>query len=389
MTQSVAPAPWPSGCAVLIPVFNHVATVGAVVTGMRLAGATHILVIDDGSTDGSGAAAQAAGCDELLTLSPNQGKGRALHLGLNHLAAAGYSCALTIDADMQHPPAEGARLAHAAMVAPGDLWLGVRDMTGAPFASRFGRWWTSLWTWVCCGTWPHDNQTGLRVYPLPAMTRLPITAGRYAYEVESLIRAVWGGVRVARLAVAVRYPADRISHFHKVKDNLRTAWAFTRLVARSLVPWPHARSDGQSTWKTTFRDGLTPGPCAAAAGLGAAIGVSPLVGFHWLLTAWLALKLRLNPAVALIASNVSFGPLLAVWYGLEIGIGNWLRGGSWAEFSDHMQHLNQAIIEHGPITALSPFLGDWLLGCLPVMAGAGLVSAGFAGALAAFGRRRG
>ena len=386
MTDS--PTPWPAGCAVLIPVFNHVRTVGDVVAGIRSAGAVHILVIDDGSTDGSGAAAQAAGCDALVTITPNRGKGHALREGLQRLASAGFTQVLTIDADMQHPPAEGARLAHASAAAPQALWLGVRDMAGAPFASRAGRWWTSLWTWVCCGCWPEDNQTGLRVYPLPAMTRLPVCAGRYAYEVESLIRAVWGGVDVARLPVAVRYPADRVTHFHKVKDNLRTAWAFSRLVARSLIPLPHARADGASAWGKFLGHGLAPRPCATAAALGAALGVAPIPGAQMLLCAWLAIRLRLNPAVALIASNISFGPLLAGWFALEALIGHAMLGGPLESFTTRLHAVEAKIDAEGCMAAVLPILGDMLVGALPVMLAAALVTGLTAGVISAVLWRR-
>lgn len=372
----LSPQPWPAGTAVLIPVFNHVGTVGQVVRGMREQGAGLILVIDDGSSDGSGEAARAAGADVVERLALNQGKGAALRHGLDLLCQRGYRQVLTIDADMQHPPSEGARLAHAASAAPERLWLGVRAMADAPFISRFGRWWTSLWTWVCCGCWPVDNQTGLRVYPLPGMTNLEVHAGRYAYEVESLIRAVWGGIVVDRLAVAVRYPPDRISHFCKLKDNLRTAWAFTRLVIRRLLPWPHRQADGRRPWSAALRDGLTPGASACAAGLGAAIGVAPLPGLQLLLAAWLAMVLRLNPAVTLLASNISFGPLLAGWFALEVMVGDLIRRGTWTGFGSRLQALRDAIAEQGPGQALRPLLTDWLVGAVPVMLGVAIVAAG-------------
>jgi glycosyltransferase involved in cell wall biosynthesis len=220
------PANWPAGVAVLVPVFDHARTVGQVVAGCRALGAPHILVVDDGSADGSGAQ---AGGDELLRLPGNRGKGQALALGLAHLAAAGWQQALSIDADMQHPPAEGLRLAQAAATEPTALWLGSRIMPHAPIASRSGRWMTSLGTWAACGWWPGDNQTGLRVWPLPAMTMLGTRASRYAYEPESLVRAVRAGIAVRELAVAVDYPAGRISHFGVVRDTVRTFASLTVL----------------------------------------------------------------------------------------------------------------------------------------------------------------
>jgi len=218
---------WPAGIAVLVPVYNHVATVAAVVAACRGLGAPFILVVDDNSTDGSG---QRAGGDRLITLTRNRGKGQALETGLGHLAEAGWRQVLTIDADLQHPPAEGLRLALAASREPSALWVGARVMPHAPLASRAGRWVTGACSWAACGRWPLDNQTGLRVWPLPAMTALSIRARRYAFEPESLVRAVRAGIALRELPVAVEYPKDRISHFGMLRDTIRTAAVMGRLL---------------------------------------------------------------------------------------------------------------------------------------------------------------
>lgn len=210
----------------LVPVFDHVRTVQTVVSRCRALGAPHILVVDDGSRDGSG---EAANGDALIRHAANRGKGYALATGLATLAESGWRQVLTIDADLQHPPPAALALAQAAAADPDALWLGVRRMSDAPMASRLGRWLTGLGTWMACGVWPGDNQTGLRVWPLPAMCRLGVRAGRYAFEPESLVRAVRAGIRIRALEVDVDYPPDRISHFSTVRDSLRTVGALARL----------------------------------------------------------------------------------------------------------------------------------------------------------------
>lgn len=226
--EQLAASQWPADVVVLIPVYNHGATVGAVVAAARAAGAA-VLVIDDGSTDDSAAEAQAAG-GELLSLPHNAGKGAALAQGLVAAHARGFTRALTCDADGQHPPEAVRMLMHAAQFEPAALWLGVRHMSKAPLASRIGRWWCNVGTWLACGTWPRDNQTGLRIYPLPAMSTLPIRASRYAYEVESTIRAIWSGIPLRTCVVPVLYPENRISHFQAWRDSLRGVVACLRLM---------------------------------------------------------------------------------------------------------------------------------------------------------------
>ncbi len=379
---------WPAEIGVLVPVYNHTRTVGAVVEGCRALGAPYILVVDDGSTDGSGNCARQARADAVHRVEPNRGKGNALRTGLGILSERGFRQVLTIDADLQHPPAEALRLALAAFGQPDAVWLGRRDMSVAPGASRCGCWWTSLWTWIACGVWPGDNQTGLRVYPLPGMLRLPIRAGRYAFEVESLIRAVWGGIAVRSLPVAVVYPADRVSHFDKLRDNLRASWTFTRLVARRCLPWPHQQADGRGAWRSAFSDGLAPVAASRAAALGAAIGVAPIPGFQLAAAAWLALALRQNPAITIIASNISFGPLLAVWFALAIVIGHGIRHGNMAGLGEQISSLHASMTELGAWPALRPFCLDWLVGSLPVMVLAAGIGAAFGWAIAAAWQRR-
>jgi glycosyltransferase involved in cell wall biosynthesis len=220
---------WPASIPVLVPVFDHGRTVGAVVAACRRLGAPHLLVVDDGSRDGSGTA---AGGDDLVVSPCNRGKGHALDLGLSRLAAAGWRQALTIDADLQHPPEQALRLALAAAAEPAALWVGVRTMPHAPLASRLGRWVTGAASWAACGQWPADNQCGLRVWPLPAMLALGTRAGRYAYEPESLVRAARAGLTLRELAVEVDYPPDRVSHFAVVRDTVLTAAAMGRLLLR-------------------------------------------------------------------------------------------------------------------------------------------------------------
>lgn len=366
-------APWPVGMVAVVPVYNHAATVGAVVRGLKDLGA-HVLVVDDGSGDGSGDAARAAGA-EVLVHPLNQGKGVALRTAFTHAAAAGYVQALTVDADGQHPIAEAGRLARAA----GDLttiYVGERRMERAPFVSRFGRWWSNIWSWIACGTWVGDSQSGLRVYPLPATSELAGSARRYSYEVEVLVRGVWAGLLVQPVGVAVEYPADRVSHFHKLKDNWRTACTFTRLVARRL--WPKRHRILVQRMKPTFKErlhailtsGLQPWPAACACALGAAIGVAPIPGLQFAMAAFLSWRLGLNIPLVMLCSNLSFGPLLFVWGAICSSLGVWLRTGAplWDSYHAIFAEFQAKGTTVSGINQLMwTFIGDWFLGSLIVV----------------------
>ena len=225
---------WPAGLVALVPLYNHAPCVAAVVSGLKAHGAI-VLCVDDGSTDDGGALAAAAGA-QVRRWSDNRGKGAALRAGLSWAESLGFSQVLTCDADGQHPPDAAAQLARDAAADPRALHLGVRAMTDAPFASRLGRFATNCATWTVCGTWPGDNQTGLRVYPLPVATRLNVRAGRFAFEAEHLVAAMRAGVALRRHSVPVRYPPDRVSHFRALVDTARTTAAFARMGAGRFLP---------------------------------------------------------------------------------------------------------------------------------------------------------
>ncbi|MDA3962102.1 MAG: glycosyltransferase family 2 protein [Planctomycetota bacterium] len=228
---------WPTGMAVLIPVYNHKATV-AKVAGEAMALGAPVLVVDDGSTDGSGDAARQAGAD-VLSLPHNQGKAAALRAGMHELTRRGYRQALTADADGQHPTHEIERLAHEASDSAA-IYIGARDMRCAPFSSRLGRFLSNTSSWIVSGAWMGDSQSGLRVYPLPSTTLLNAPAKRYAYEIEILVRAAWAKIPVRTLAVSVIYPKDRISHFGKMRDNISAGLVLTKLFAHRICPWTRA-----------------------------------------------------------------------------------------------------------------------------------------------------
>ena len=364
---------WPARMVAVVPVFNHAATVGAVVAGLKALGA-RVLVVDDGSSDGSGDAARAAG-GEVLLHAVNQGKGVALRTAFTHAAAAGYRQALTCDADGQHPIAEAARLADAAKDLT-TIYVGERRMGHAPFLSRFGRWWSNIWSWIACGAWVGDSQSGLRVYPLPATSSLAGNARRYSYEVEVLVRGVWAGLLVQPLSVAVEYPPDRVSHFHKLKDNWRTALTFTRLVTRRLWPKRHhilverPKFTLKQRMHAVLTSGLEPWPAGFACALGAAIGVAPIPGLQFASAAFLSWLLRLNIPLVMMCSNLSFGPLLFVWGAISSSLGVWMRTGApvWESYHAIFAEFQAKGTTFDGINQLMwTFLGDWVLGSLIVV----------------------
>ncbi|MCK6529566.1 glycosyltransferase family 2 protein [Myxococcota bacterium] len=192
----------------VVPVHNEIAASQGVV---RAAGEASdaVLVVDDGSTDGTGEAmaSLAAGLDTVavLTLRPNRGKAVALAAAFRSVLAwadAGLledgDALVTLDGDGQHPPSAIPDL--AARIGPGgaDLAIGRRDLSRYPPSKRLGNRVLSGWGRLCSGFPFADLECGMRAIRISALRRvLPYFGGRrYSGEHEV-------GVIAARLGLAI------------------------------------------------------------------------------------------------------------------------------------------------------------------------------------------
>jgi glycosyltransferase involved in cell wall biosynthesis len=209
-----------------------------------------VWVVVDGSTDGTLEALQALAREDpevrVLSLPRNQGKGAAILHGLRAAAAAGFTHAMTMDADGQHPTDKIREFMAASAANPEALILGrpVFDAS-APRVRVHGRklsnWCTELET---LGAGIGDSLYGFRVYPIAPlheiMERQPWMR-RFDFDAEAAVRLCWRGVRPINLTAPVRYfrPEEGgVSHFCYLRDNALLTWMHTRLILEGLVRLP-------------------------------------------------------------------------------------------------------------------------------------------------------
>lgn len=228
-------APVPRGfprdrCCVVVPALDAARTLGPVVAG-ALATVPSVLVVDDGSHDGTGEVARAAGA-EVVRHPYNRGKGAALRTGLEWCRDHGYEVALTLDADGQHPPAELGRLLAAAGRVD-VLVLGIRNLAaaGAPRANQWSNGFSNWFLSTVLRTRLRDTQCGMRRYPVRATLALGVKEDGFGFETEVLLRAVEARLPVREVDVRVIYPPDRTSHF----DARRDPWRIVGRVLRTLA----------------------------------------------------------------------------------------------------------------------------------------------------------
>ncbi len=220
--------------AVVIPAFQATATIGDVVTRTRATlPDAQVIVVDDGSTDGTGEEGRGKGAS-VLTHPRNRGKGVALRTGIARACADGADMIVTLDGDGQHPPEEIPRLLAPLAEGRADLVLGARRRDGVmPLSRRFTNWLSATLASRIAGQRLHDAQTGFRAFTRAAVERIQPAGDRYEYEANFLLDALRAGYRVASVEVPTIYGPR--SHFRSWTDTWRMARAFARHAGRIVV----------------------------------------------------------------------------------------------------------------------------------------------------------
>jgi len=234
---------------VLIPSYNPGRKVYETLSAAR-AQWEPVWVVVDGSTDGSGPALQALAAKDpglrVLIRARNGGKGAAVLDGILAARAQGFTHALVMDSDGQHPADLIPSFMQASMMHPRAMVLGdpVFD-SSAPAVRVRGRkisnWWTNvetLWSGI------HDSLFGFRVYPIePLLQQMQARCWmrRFDFDVEAAVRLSWHGLPAINLRAPVRYfrPEEGgVSHFNYWRDNVLLTSMHARLFAGFLARLP-------------------------------------------------------------------------------------------------------------------------------------------------------
>ena len=214
--------PNPPGVAVLIPACDAANSLPALLGEIsRALPGLPVLVLDDGSRDGTAAAARAAGV-EVFSHLERQGKGAALRRGWDLLFRRGHEAVLCLDADGQHDPAEGPRfLAHWERGA-GELLVGDRGLRSAPMAwdRRLSNLISTRLLVRRTGLPLTDSQCGYRLLARGLWERLVLEGRAFDLESEVLLKAAALGARVAQVPVNQR-PGGAGSHVRRLPDTWR------------------------------------------------------------------------------------------------------------------------------------------------------------------------
>jgi uncharacterized protein (DUF2062 family) len=324
---------------ILIPCFNHPATVAAVASAAQKF--CPVIVVDDGSTL---PLPELPGC-EIVRLEKNFGKGAALRAGFQRATELGFTHAITMDADGQHFAGDLPAYLETANAQPESLIVGVRDLAaaGCPGHRQCSNAVSAFWFRVETGVRLRDTQCGFRCYPLALAENLKTKSGRYAFELEFMVRAAWVGTPIIAVPVKCAYvDGIRNSHFRPVVDLARITTMNIGLVLQSwFVPrslrtaWSFGK---KFPLRKTVREFFSehahePVRLAGAVGLGLFCGIAPIWGFQIITCVTLAHLLRLNKAITVVSAHISLPPVVPfiLFGGLQIG--HRLFQGEWLPFA--------------------------------------------------------
>ena len=351
---------------VLIPTYNNSATLASVINGV-LQYTSHVIVINDGSTDNTSEILKDFTSIYIGSYTPNRGKGIALITGIRKAAELGYNYAITIDSDGQHYPEDLLKFLEKIKDEPGSLIVGARNLQqeNMPGKNTFANRFSNFWFWAETGIRLPDTQSGYRLYPIQKLAKKKYITGRYEFEIEVLVRAAWSGIPVTSIPIKVYYAprGERISHFRPAKDFTRISVLNTFLVLISLLyikPRNFIRKlfskDGwKDLWRMVFvNPEETNQMKAASVGFGVFMGIVPVWGFQLAIGIPLALLFKMNKALFLIAANISIFPPI-IWFA-SLVTGKWLLGDKDWSFS-----LGNMTIEYAKQAGIAFFLGGTVL----------------------------
>ena len=241
---------------VVIPAYNEEAALGRLLAELNDLISAHtpggdelsLLVVDDGSRDATRRIAKEGGA-RVLRLCANLGIGGAVHSGLHVAHREGFACAVQLDGDGQHPPAELAHLLAAMRAADApDLLIGSRFLLGdtseenfrSTFVRRVGIGWLKLVLRVVAGTKVTDPTSGYRVYGRRALALFDETYPYDFPEPEAIAVAAAVGLSHREVPVRMRErqggsssigPFDAV--YYMVKVTVAVGLAYIRNLKRS------------------------------------------------------------------------------------------------------------------------------------------------------------
>jgi glycosyltransferase involved in cell wall biosynthesis len=222
-----------SKIVVFLPAHNEEKNIGQVISRIPrdfLPGAAvEVLVVDDGSTDGTVAAAKAAGADRIVSFGANRGLGAAVREGLRQCVALGADIGLMIDADNEYPPEQIPEVLDPIVRGEADYTMGSRfkgQIRGMTLVRRLGNYGFTLLQSLLLRRWIWDGQSGMRGFSREAMASARIIHD-YNYAQVLTLNLIRQGFRMREIPIRyrVRTEGESFIRFRQyVRKVLPAVW---------------------------------------------------------------------------------------------------------------------------------------------------------------------
>lgn len=191
-----------------IPAYNEETSIGSVVLGAK-EHADEVVVVDDGSVDGTARVAEQAGAT-VIRHDQNRGKGAALQTLVEHVRTKEFDAFVLLDSDGQHAPADMPDVTEPVLAGDADLAIGSRYLEHSqgdetPRYRRFGQRALDVLTFGTSKTDVSDSQSGFRALSPEAVDRLSLKATSYAVESEMIDSIAREGLTITERPIQVRY----------------------------------------------------------------------------------------------------------------------------------------------------------------------------------------
>jgi glycosyltransferase involved in cell wall biosynthesis len=223
-SSNPTPADVPQAVFVVVPAFNEAPAIGAVLGELRAA-YPNVVVVDDGSTDGTAQVARTTAA-HVMRHPINCGQGAALQTGIEFALQCGAEYIVTFDADGQHRVEDVAALLAPIRSGECDIVLGSRFLgqsVGVPplrrMVLRFGVLFTRLVSRVNLT----DAHNGLRAFSRRAAQRINLRLDRMAHATELIDQVRQSGLRFKEVPVQIRYTAYSLRKGQSARGAIRIA----------------------------------------------------------------------------------------------------------------------------------------------------------------------
>lgn len=347
-------------CCVIIPTYNNCNTIEKVVNGV-LKHTSHIIVVNDGSTDNTEDILKQYHQIEKLSYSKNKGKGYALKTAFKKAIEMGFEYAITIDSDDQHNYNELPLFLDALETHPGALIIGTRSFKNIehlPSKSNFANNFSNFWYKFQTGIDLKDTQSGYRLYPLNLFKAKKYYSQKYEFELEVIVRAAWQGISIESIPIDAYYPPkeQRISHFRPFKDFFRISvlnFILTTLAIVFFIPRQVIRKYRKKKIKDIIKEDIfsgktSNGKIALSIGFGVFMGIIPIWGYQLAVGFLLAHIFKMNKSIFFLAANISLPPFIPFILYLSYVTGGFVLGeGSWqVNFDLNLESIKSNLLQY-------------------------------------------